>query len=145
MTSINIPDAALNDRNTFGIYTDGLYYDPFLGCTALEALSAPLNMTVVEYLRHELALKEERIKRRVAVLICLQSINEVRIKRGEEEVKRRKLNSGSSSSSSGGDGDDVVVMNNVPVHQPQIGEFNGVLAESMITAFEMWMEIVSFL
>ena len=77
------------------------------------------------------------------MLICLQTINEARIKRGEEEVKRRKLNSVEGSSSSGGD--DVVVGNNAPVRQTQVGEFNGVLAESMITAFEMWMEIVMFL
>ena len=142
MTSINIPDAALNDRNTFGMNDYGEYCNPFDGCTALEALSRPLNMTVVEYLRHELALKEERIKRRVAVLICLQSINEARIRRGEEEVKRRKLNSDEGSSSGN---NDVVVGNNATNHQPQIGEFNGALAEDMITAFEMWMEILMFL
>ena len=76
-------------------------------------------MTVVEYLRHLSVWREERIKRRVAVLICLQNINEARIKRVEEEVKRGKLNSGEGNNNDDDD-DDVVVMNNVPVHQPQI-------------------------
>ena len=75
------------------------------------------------------------------MLICLERINNARIRKGEEEVKRRKLNSGEGNSGN----NDVVVGNNAPAHQPQIGEFNGVLAESMITAFEMWMEIVMFL
>ena len=88
LTFINIPVAALNDRNTFGMSTIiGDYCDPFYCCTALEALSAPLNMTVVEYLRHELALREERIKRRVAMLICLERINNERIRRGKKKLR----------------------------------------------------------
>ena len=85
-------------------------------------------MTVVEYLRHQNALREERIKRRVAVLICLERINNERIRRGEEEVKR-KLNAVEGISSSGGDVGVVVVSRGGRVGE----EFNGVLAESMIT------------
>ena len=101
-------------------------------------------MTVVEYLRYQLALKEERIKRRVAVLICVKRINNERIRRVEEEVKRREENAGqgSSSSSSSSSGGVVVVNRNGRVG----GEFNGVLAESMITAIELWRdEIVMWL
>ena len=96
-------------------------------------------MTVVEYFRD---YYHERVKLRVSVLTCLKSINEARIRRGEEEVKRMKLNGGgsSSSSSSGVETNSVV---NFPL-QP-IGEFQGVLAESMITAEELWREILKFL
>ena len=126
--------------------TYGNYRDPFYECTALEALSRTLHMTVVEYLRHQLALKEEIIKRRVAVLICVKRINNERIRRVEEEVKRREENAGqgsSSSSSSSSSSGGVVVVN----RGGRVGEeFNGVLAESMITAIELWRdEIVMWL
>ena len=94
-------------------------------------------MTVIEYFRD---YYHERVKLRVSVLNCLKSINAARIRRGEEEVKRMKLNGGSSSSSSGVETNGVV---NFP-RQP-IGEFQGVLAESMITAEELWREILKFL
>ena len=93
-------------------------------------------MTLVEYFRD---YYHERVKLRVSVLNCLKSINEARIRRGEEEVKRMKLNGGGSSSS-GVETNSVV---NFP-RQP-VGEFQGVLAESMITAEELWREILKFL
>ena len=90
-------------------------------------------MSIVEYFRDYL---HERVKLRVSVLTCLRSINEARIRRGEEEVKRMKLNGGSSS---------VGVNSGVHIQSQPIGEFQGVLAESMITAEELWREILKFL
>ena len=78
------------------------------------------------------------------MLICLQRINNerMRIRRGEEEVEMRKMNAGESSSSSGSSSSGVGVGVVVIKRRNRVGEdFNGVLAESMITAFELWMEI----
>jgi len=124
LRTINIPIAATVDANAFN------------GCTKLEAKSASHNMTIVEYFRD---YYHERVKLRVSVLTCLKSINEARIRRGEEEVKRMKLNGGGGSSSSG------EVNSVVNIQRQRIGEFQGVLAEKMITAEELWREILKFL
>ena len=100
-------------------------------------------MSIKDYLRYQNKLKRERISRRVAVFQCLEFINNRRIREKEEgvraveEAKRRKLHaaggggSGSSGSSSS--------------QEQQREEFNGVLAESMITAIELWRVIAMFL
>ena len=108
-------------------------------------------------------MREDRIRLRVWVLICLKRINDKRISdRAEGEAKRRKMNDGGSSSSSsrsnsvsGGEGGEVMLKrsarisnrnsNNSNQQQPQRHELNGVLAESKITAFEMWREMAMFL
>ena len=111
-------------------------------------------LTVVEYFRHLAQVKEDRIRLRVSVLICLKRINDKRISDVEKAIKRRKLNDGGSSSSSSSSGGGEVMINgsssmndiNSSSNQQQEGqELNGVLAESKITAFEMWMEIAMFL
>ena len=67
------------------------------------AISAELNMTVVDYFRHVAQIKEDRVRLRVWVLIYLKRINDKRISDREEgEAKRRKINDGGSSSSSSG-------------------------------------------
>ena len=145
MKSITISDAALNDPN-YG-------YDPFDGCTELIAIARSLNMNVKEYLLHLNKEKEDRIRLRIWVLICLKRINDKRIS-DSEEGKRRKLNDGGGSSSSSSEGGDVVlrgsartsgISSSVSSQQPQRLLLNGVLAEEKITAFELWMEIAMFL
>ena len=139
LKSITIPDAALNNPN-YGMYK-GTYYDPFFGCTELITIAQTFNMTDKEYLPHLNKVKEDRIRLRVWVLICLKRINDKRIS-DREEGKRRKLNdAGSSSSSSGGGGGEV---GGELVYVWEQG-FNGVLAEDKITAFEMWREMLMFL
>jgi len=91
-------------------------------------------------------------------LICLRRINGQRISdRDEGEAKRMKLNDGGSSSSSSGSSSssDVVLWRSSRIsgdssssssrQTQQRREFKGVLAESKITAFEMWREMVIFL
>ena len=124
LRSVIIPINATVDANAFR------------SCTKLEAKSASYNMTVIEYFRD---YYHERVKLRVSVLTCLKSINDARIKRGEEQVKRMKLNCGISSSVGG---EMNSGFNNRSQH---IGVFQGVLAESMITAEELWREILKFL
>ena len=115
---------------------DQTLYCRFSISTKLEAKSESYNMTVVEYFRD---FYHQRIKERVTVLICLERFNAARIRRGEEEVKRVKLNDSSSNSVSVGE-------EGIVATQPQqIGEFRGVLAEKMITAFELWREILGWL
>ena len=155
MESITIPYAAINNP-IFGISPyNGQYYNPFYGCTRLIAISAALNMTVVEYFRHVAQIKEDRVRLRVWVLICLKRIDDKRIS-DREDAKRRKLNGGgrnSSSRSSSSSSSNVVLRRSSGIkgsssrssQQPQGQEFKGVLAESKITAFEMWREIVTFL
>ena len=119
----------------------GKYYDPFYGCTELIAMAQPLNMTVKEYLLHQ-----NRVTRRIAVLICLKRINDKRIK-DSEEAKRRKLDDGDSSSSSRSGGD-VVFGSGDSISGNSSNarvELNGVLAEEKIPPFEMWREMVMFL
>ena len=126
-----------------------IYHDPFDRCTELIAIAQTFNMTVKEYLLHLNKLKEDRIKFRVWVLICLKRINDKRISDSEEgEAKMRKLNVGGSSRDSsnnsgrrsgGGSSDDITNQ------AQQRLLLNGVLAESKITAFEMWREIAMFL
>jgi len=94
-------------------------------------------MSIVEYYRDYL---HERVKLRVSVLNCLKSINEARIRRGEEEVKRMK-NCGVSSTCSSS----VETNSGINIQRQPIGEFQGILAESMITAEELWREILKFL
>ena len=103
MESITIPYAAINNP-IFGISSyNGQYYNPFYGGTRLIAISAELNMTVVDYFRHVAQIKEDRVRLRVWVLIYLKRINDKRISDREEgEAKRRKINDGGSSSSSSG-------------------------------------------
>jgi len=160
----------------------------FNRCTKLEAKSSSYNMTIVEYFRD---YYHERVKLRVSALNCLKSINEARIRRGEEEVKRMKLSSSSSNSnvvaiggesSSSIDGSNDMVLegivpsilaiinkkdNEIEVLKREKEEakreilalrnnnensaarnnlyLDGVLAESMITAEELWREILKFL
>ena len=97
-------------------------------------------MTVVEYFRD---FYHQRINERVTVLISLERINAERMRKVDEAVERMNLNDGSSSSSSNSVsvGEEGIVAT-----QPQqIGEFRGVLAEKMITAFELWREILGWL
>ena len=102
-------------------------------------------MSIVDYLRYQNRLKRERISRRVAVFQCLEFINERRIREKEEgvraveEAKRRKLISGGNSS--GGSSSS----SSSSSQEQQREEFNGVLAESMITAIELWRVIAMFL
>ena len=71
----------------------------------------------------------------------MEFINKRRIREKEEGVravekaKRRKLHAGSSSSSSSSSSS----------QEQEREEFNGVLAESMITAIELWRVIAMFL
>ena len=150
-------------------------------------------MTVVAYYRE---YYHERIKQRVAVLVCLKRINDKRIsdreeREKEQEAKRRKLNKGSSSGDSSQntisgssyhrdmvsaeimEGLPTGVLTMINTMRAQLEEkdqknealkrelaerseenrqlrkefraLNGVLAESKITAFEMWREILEFL
>ena len=138
ISRVIIPSNATVAYDAYDAYAEYAEYDAFNGCTKLEEKSSSYNMTLVEYFRD---YYHEIVKLRVSVLNCLKSINEARIRRGEEEVKRMKLNGGGSSSSSSGVETNSVV--NFP-RQP-IGEFQGVLAESMITAEELWREILKFL
>ena len=93
-------------------------------------------MNVKEYLLHLNQVKEDRIRLRVWVLICLQRINDERISDSEEVNIRKKLNdcgvNSSSSSSSCGGGSSAR------------RELDGVLAEEKITAFEMWREMLMY-
>ena len=158
-------------------------------------------MTEVQYFRD---YYHQRIKQRVAVLVCLKRINDKRISEREErekeqEAKRRKLNASSSSGGSISDstsrgsscGSNMVsaeMMKGLPPAVLAMIEENnrkieekdrkieekdqknealarkleekseeinqlrkdfrllkGVVAESKITAFEMWREILEFL
>ena len=75
---------------------------------------------------------------------CSEFINNRRIREKEEgvraveEAKRRELNSG------GGDLA-VIASCSSSSQEQQREEFNGVLAESMITAIELWRVIAMFL
>ena len=102
---------------------------------------------------HLAQVKEDRIRLRVWMLICLKRINDKRISDSEEgEAKRRKLNDGGSSSSSSSN---LVLRRSSRIGGGKSGDntnqqeqrrlFNGVLAESKITAFEMWREIAMLL
>ena len=133
LKSITISDTALNNPN-YGMNSYGNFCDPFEGCDALIAIAQSLNMNVKQYLLH--LNKEERVRRRIPVLICLKRINDRRMRDSEEANKRSKLNDGGSSSSSSGGGDHVQVWDQ---------ELNGVLAEEKIYAFDMWREIIGFL
>ena len=88
LESITIPYAAINNPN-YGMY-NGDYCDPFRYCTRLIAISAEFNMTVVEYLRHLAQVKEDRIRLRVWMLICLKRINDKRISDSEEGKLREE-------------------------------------------------------
>ena len=142
MKSISIPDAALDSPN-YGISSLHGFGDPFNGCTLLREIAQSFNMSIPDYLRHQNRLKRERISRRVAVFQCLEFINNRRIREKEEgvraveEAKRRKLYA-SSRSSGGGE-------SSSSSQEQQREEFNGVLAESMITAIELWRVIAMFL
>ena len=125
LRSVEIPINATVDANAFD------------GCTKLEAKSASYNMTIVEYFRD---YYHERVKLRVSVLTCLKRINEGRMRKVAEAVERMKLNDGSSSSSVGGE-----MNSGINIQRQPIGEFQGVLAEEMITAEELWREILKFL
>ena len=88
------------------------------------------------------------------VLLSLQFINDNRMK-GVKEREEGKRVGVSSSSSSGGSGNNGVVLRRSSricssssssyQQQQEIRELNGVLAESKITAFELWREICVFL
>ena len=127
LSDIVIPDGA-----TLGI-------NVFQGCTGLETISsASFHMSVAGYFRESHHL---RIKLRVTVLNCLKLINKERMRLAEEPTKRRKLNSdGRSSSESGFTG----WFTNRVTTKTTREEFDGVRAESKITAFELWMEILEF-
>ena len=78
---------------------DGTYFDPFQRCTELIALAQPFNMTVVEYLRHLLVLKEERICFRVVLLTCLEVYQ--KMKEAESAARESKRTKGAERSSNG--------------------------------------------
>ena len=145
LKSISISDAALDNPN-YGIHSlTGNFGNPFERCTLLEEIAQSFNMSIPDYLRYQNRLKRERISRRVAVFQCLEFINNRRIREKEEgvraveETKRRKLYAGSRSSGGGG------ASSNSSSQEQQREEFNGVLAESMITAIELWRVIAMFL
>ena len=75
LESITIPYAAINNPN-FGVDEKYGYHYPFYECTRLIAISAELNMTVVDYFRHVAQIKEDRVRLRVLVLICLKRIDD---------------------------------------------------------------------
>ena len=141
LKSISIPDAVLDNPN-YGISSLRGFGDPFNGCTLLKQIAQSFNMSIPDYLRHQNRLKRERISRRVAVFQCLEFINERRIREKEEgvraveEAKRRRLNAAAGSSSSSSSSSS---------QEQQREEFNGVLAESIITAIELWRVIAMFL
>jgi len=101
LKSITIPDAVINNPK-FGLnQITGDYCDPFYRCNELIALAQPFNMTVVEYLRHLLALKEERICFRVVLLTCLEVYQKMEEAASAElESERTKLIVGGESGSS---------------------------------------------
>ena len=119
---------------------------PFEGCTLLEAKASSAKMTVDAFFRFS---HQESIKKRVAVLICLKTINNARMEEAEA-AKRRRLNDGgsssssSSSSSSGGGNNNSTIAGSVDRRSTR-DEFDGVLAEWRITAYELWREILTFL
>ena len=97
----------------------------FGGCTKLKAIAASNDMEVEDYFRNSHLKKlhyEKNIKPRVIVLLCLKFINARRMEGGEVGIttKMRGLNTNEE-------------------------DFNGVMAESKITAFEMWREIIMYL
>ena len=131
-----IPDAAIDNIN-YGIerYSDpnsdsdsdsAKYEDPFTGCKILEGIAKSFKISVKEYFR---ASHLEKVKLRAVVLYCLKLINARRM-RAREEGKNMKLDVGG-----GGGGQNVYISDQ---------SFKGVLAESKITAFEMWREILMF-
>ena len=134
LKSAIVPDAALNNTN-YGI-SNGTYFDPFEGCAELLAISAALNMNVKEFLLHQNQVKRDRITRRAAVLVCLKTINDKRIK-DREEGERRKLN----------DGEDNNVVDGVgggePVHVWE-QELDGVRAEERLNP-DCLREMIMFL
>ena len=135
LASINIPDNAT------------VAADSFEGCAELIAIAAASNMKVRDYFRtsHLKKLHDEKIKPRAIVLLCLKFINARRMK--ETEDKRRRINSSEGSSNNGGEA--VVVGRGGDGGGGHVyisdQSFKGVLAESKITAFEMWREIVMYL
>ena len=98
-------------------------------------------MTVDTYFR---VSHQESIKKRVAVLICLKTINDARMEEAEA-AKRRRLNDGGSSSSSGSGGSNNSKIVRRANSRSIRDEFDGVSAELRITAHELWREIVTFL
>ena len=111
---ISIPDSV----------TD-IHDQAFMGCTLLEARVANfvIAMSVNDYYKES---HQQRIKRRVAVLASLKTINDARIERtnGGGDNRRRRLN---------------------PDNVRDNREFDGVLMEERITAFDMWREMVMWM
>ena len=124
-----IPDAAIDNIN-YGTGNYGLdkYKDPFTGCKILERIAKSFKILVKEYFR---AIYLEKVKLRAVVLNCLKLINARRM-RAREEGKKMKW---------GEDGGGIGGVQNVYISDQC---FKGVYAESKITAFEMWREILMF-
>ena len=96
-------------------------------------------MSIVDYFR---ASHQARIKLRATDLNCMKLINKERMRLAEESKKKRKLNSGGSSS--GSDSGFTGGFTNRITRRTTREEFDGVRAESKITAFGLWMEILEF-
>ena len=129
-------------------------------------------MKVKEYLLHLNQVKEDRIRLRVWILICLKRINDKRISDSEDVIMKRMLNDGGSSGSSNGiSNSDIELSNDViegltdqmkqainilKIRNEDLSReigclgrdyriLDGVLAEKKITANELWGEIAMFL
>ena len=129
-------------------------------------------MNVKEYLLHLNQVKEDRIRLRVWILICLKRINDKRISDSEDVIMKRMLNDGGSSGSSNGISNSDIELSNDVIEgltdqmkqgiiilkrrnedlSREIGclgrdyrILDGVLAEKKITANELWREIALFL
>ena len=88
-------------------------------------------MKLLDYFR---ASHQDRIKSRAVVLNCLKIINARRMKE-RAEGKRMKLDTGDGVNGRGDDNPHIYISDQ---------SFKGVVAESKITAFEMWREILGF-
>ena len=90
----------------------------FYGCTALDLLSKAANKSIEEFLRD----RYSRYSQRKAVLLSINKVTELR----SQELPRRRRR--------------LEHANGANVRE----EFNGLLAYDMITAEEMWREILKF-
>ena len=93
--------------------------DAFSGCTALDWLSKAANKSIEEFLRD----RYSRYSQRKAVLLSINKVTELR----SQELPRRRRRR-------------LEHANGANVRE----EFNGLLAYDMITAEEMWREILKF-
>ena len=135
---ITIPDGAINDSFGVSIY-NGIFYDPFEGCTELKATANSFNMTVVEYFRssYQKSLKEDRIKLRVWVLICIKRINDERI-----NMRNTGLVNGTNGNYKAASNNSTIGGGGIYISRQAL---EGVLADFIITSKDVWREILEFI